>query len=410
MNIVSFIARRIVFQKNQSFSRFIIRLSAAATAISVAIMIMALAFVAGFQQAVSNKVFSFWGHIRVQQQLPSVSGLAEDLPSYKNDTIEKTLQHVPQIKWVDVFATKSAMLKTTESIEGVLLKGVDASFHTERIAPYLINGKWLSFDTSNRENPIVISAYTAKQLQLKTGGKAFLYFIESSGSLPKVRPVTVCGIYKTSIEEYDKTFAIVDLHLIQKINDWKSNQMAGYEVTLNDYRKDKRLSNQLLDSIPTSWYATPVREIYPNIFDWLNLQNTNRIIVIVIMCIVAIMNLITCLLILVLERSRMIGLLKATGASNMQVQKIFWQQGIIITVTGVAMGTLLGLGLCWLQQTTGFISLDESAYYVAKAPVKVIWWQVVLVDVITFIVSLLVLLIPSLLVRKISPVKALRFE
>jgi lipoprotein-releasing system permease protein len=373
-------------------------------------MIMALAFVAGFQEAVANKVFSFWGHIRVQQQLPSVSGLAEELPSNKNDTIAKTLQQVPQIKWVDVFATKSAMLKTPESIEGILLKGVDVSFHKERIAPYIIEGGWLTFDTATSQYPVLISAYTAKQLQLKTGDKAFLYFIESEESLPRVRPVQVCGIYKTSIEEYDKTFVLVDLQLIQKINNWSSHQIAGYEITLHDYRKDESVSNQLLDSIPVSWYATRVREIYPNIFDWLNLQNTNRQIIIAIMCAVAIMNLITCLLILVLERSRMIGLLKATGAADSQVQSIFWTQGIIIALTGIILGNILGLGLCWLQQATGFIRLDEAAYYVAQAPVKLIWWQVVLVNGITFAVSLLVLLIPSLLVRKINPVKALRLE
>ncbi len=373
-------------------------------------MIMALAFVAGFQETVANKVFSFWGHIRIQEQLPSVSGLAEELPCFKNDTIEKTLQNISKIKYTDVFATKSAMLKTTEGIEGVLLKGVDQSFHKERIQSYVVEGGWIHFDTSLSSYPILISSYTAKQLQLKTGSKAFLYFIDEEGGTPRIRPVTVCGIYKTSIEEYDKTFVLTNLQLIQKINGWSREQIGGYEITLNDYRKDFSVSNQLLDSIPTSWYSTPVRQIYPNIFDWLNLQNTNRRIIIIIMCVVAIMNLITCLLILVLERSKMIGLLKATGASDVQVQSIFWQQGAIVAIAGIIIGNILGLGLCWLQQTTGFIKLDEAAYYVSKAPVKIILWQVLLVNSITFMVSLLVLLIPSLLIKRISPVAALRFE
>ncbi len=410
LNIVSFIARRIVFQKHQSFSRFIIRLSATATAISVAIMILALAFVAGFQETISNKVFSFWGHIRVQQQLPSVSGLAEELPSYKNDTLLNIFQTQQQIKSVDVFATKSAMLKTTESIEGVLLKGVASNFSKERITPYITEGTWLNFDTTANNYSIVVSTYTAKRLKLKPGDKAFLYFIESGGTLPRVRPVTVSGLYKTSIEEYDKLFALVDLRLIQKINDWTEEQIAGYEITLFDYRNDEKVSNQLLDSIPTSWYSTTVREIYPNIFDWLNLQNTNRKIIIIIMCVVALMNLITCLLILVLERSRMIGLLKAVGASDAQVQIIFWNQALMISFTGIALGTLLGVGICLLQQYTGFISLDEASYYVAKAPVKLIWWQVVLVDVLTFFTCFVFLFIPSLFVKKVNPVKALRFQ
>lgn len=371
---------------------------------------MALAFVAGFQEAVSNKVFSFWGHIRIQQQEPSVGGLAEELPSFKNDTIEKTLRSNKKIKFTDVFATKSALLKTKEGIEGILLKGVEPGFHKERIEPFLIEGKWLDFKSDSSQTPIVISSYTAKQLQLKTGDKAILFFIGDENMSPQARPVRINGIYKTSIEEYDKTFAIVDIGLIQRINKWSENEVAGYEVTLYDYNDDSKMSNQLLDSIPVSWYASPVRSIYPNIFDWLHLQNTNRLIIIAVMCVVAIMNLITCLLILVLERSRMIGLLKATGATNLQVQKIFWQQAVFIALTGIIIGNILGLGLCWLQQSTGFIQLSEAAYYVAKAPVKIIWLQVLLVNVITFIISFAVLLLPALLVKRITPVKALRFE
>ena len=410
MNIASFIAGRIVFQKGQSFSRFIIRLSTAATVISVAVMILALAFVAGFQQTISNKVFSFWGHIRIQEQEPVAAGVAEELPSYRNDTVARVLQQASGIRSVDVYATKSALLKSTESIEGILLKGVEPAFHKERLTPFITAGQWLQFDTTGGNYPILISEYTAKQLQLQPGSKAYLYFLDQEGALPRIRPVTVSGIYKTAIEEYDKTFVLTDLRLIQRINNWTPNQIGGYEVTLTDYRDDFATSNRLLDQIPTSWYSTAVRELYPNIFDWLQLQNINRQIIIVIMCVVAIINLVTCLLILVLERSRMIGLLKATGATNGQVQSIFWQQGLVITITGIVLGNVLGLGLCWLQQTTGFIRLNEAAYYMSRAPILVIWWQVLLVNLGTFFVSFLVLLIPALVVRSVSPVKALRFE
>lgn len=410
MNIASFIARRLVFQRNQSFSRFIIRLSAAATAISVAVMILAFAFVEGFQYTVSSKVFSFWGHLRVQQQQSSVSGLAEELPVEKNDTVYRTLKAHPNVKLVDAFATKSAMLKTSETIEGVLLKGVDKQFSKERLQPFMQEGKWLEFDDSVQNNQIVISTYTAKQINAKVGDRILIYFIDNNSTAPRVRPVTVSGIYKTGIEEYDKTFAIIDMNLIRRLNGWTNTQIGGYEVTLNDYRKDYKTNNELLDELPVVWFSTPLREIYPNIFDWLALQSTNKTVILIIMCIVAVINLISCLIILVLERSRMIGLLKATGATNSQVQVIFWNQALIIAVVGLTLGTLLGLGICWLQQTTGFIKLDESAYYVATAPVRVLWWQVLLINAVTFLVSFLILFIPSLLVRKMSPVKALRFE
>lgn len=410
MNVASFIARRLVFQKNQSFSRFIIRLSAAATAISVAVMILAFAFVEGFQYTVSSKVFSFWGHLRVQQQQSSISGLAEELPVEKNDTVYNILRANKSVKLVDAFATKSAMLKTTETIEGVLLKGVEKNFSRERLEPFITKGKWLQFDDNLTNNQILISAYTSKQINATVGDRILIYFIDNNSTTPRVRPVTICGIYKTGIEEYDKTFAIVDINLIRKLNGWTATQIGGYELTLFDYRKDYRTNNELLDQIPVQWFSTPLREIYPNIFDWLELQSTNKQVILIIMCIVAVINLISCLIILVLERSKMIGLLKATGAADSTIQIIFWNQALIIAIAGMILGTLLGLGICWLQQTTHFIKLDEAAYYVSSAPIRVIWWQVLLINVITFVVSFLILLIPSLLVKKISPVKALRFE
>jgi lipoprotein-releasing system permease protein len=408
LNIASFIARRLVFQKDQSFSRFIIRLSTAATAVSVAIMIVAFAFVEGFQQTISAKIFSFSGHIRVQQHEASAN--AEELPTENSDSIRQLLTQQQDVKFVDAVASKAAMLKTTETIEGVLLKGVEKKFSKERLIPFLTKGQWLQFTDSGYTPQVIISAYTAKQLKADVGTKVLVYFIDDEGEAPKVRSITVAGIYKTSIEEYDKHIAIVDINFIRKLNGWTENQIGGYELTLRNYKKDMIVNNDLLDKIPVQWFSTPVREIYPNIFDWLQLQNTNKFVVMIIMCVVAVINLISCLIILVLERSKMIGLLKATGADNLQVQTIFWNQALMITLAGMIIGTLLGIGLCWLQQRTGFIRLDDAAYYVAKAPVKIIWWQVLLVNAATFVISFLILLIPSLIVRKISPVKALRFE
>ncbi|MFT3843808.1 MAG: ABC transporter permease [Lacibacter sp.] len=410
MNIASFIAQRLVFQKDQSFSRFIIRLSAVATAVSVAVMILAFAFVEGFQFTVSSKVFSFWGHLRVQQQQSSTSGIGEEMPIKKNDTVLNILRSNKAVKYVDAFATKSAMLKTKESIEGVLLKGVEKNFSKERLASFMVDGKWLQFDDSLQNNGILISEYTAKRISAKTGDKILIYFVDNISTAPRVRPVTINGIYKTGIEEYDKLLAIVDINLIRKLNDWNMNEIGGYELTLNDYKKDYEINSQLLDEIPVQWFSTPMREVYPNIFDWLALQNTNKTVILVIMCIVAVINLISCLIILVLERSKMIGLLKATGATTNQIQVIFWNQALIIALVGIIAGTVLALGICWLQDATHFIRLDETAYYVSYAPVKVIWWQVLMVNAVTFIVSFIVLFIPSLIVRKITPVKALRFE
>jgi lipoprotein-releasing system permease protein len=371
-------------------------------------MILTLAFVAGFQQSIAEKVFGFWGHIRVQQHPSYSQDLSDEFPSIGSDTILGVIKSDKRIKYVDVYATKAALLKSKSNMDGVMLKGVDARFSIDRMKRFLIRGNWLSFDPEHPE--IVISEYTARLLSLEVGDKPYLYFLNKNGESPRIRPVKVAGIYKTAIEEYDRSFALVNIGLIQKLQDWSSQQISGYEITLHDYRSDIQMVNHLLDAMPVSWYATSLRDIYPNIFDWLDLQDVNRTLIITIMCIVAVINLISCLMILVLERSKMIGLLKALGADNALVQHIFWRHGFYISLKGVLWGTFLGLILCLVQHYTGIIRLDETAYYLRVAPVKIVWWQILLVNIGTVFVCFLVLLLPSLLVRKILPVKALRFE
>jgi lipoprotein-releasing system permease protein len=238
-----------------------------------------------------------------------------------------------------------------------------------------------------------------------------IYFIKPDGRL---RPdkLTIVGIYKTGIEEYDKTYAIGDLKLIRRLNEWANDEIGGYEIFLNNYKQMKPVSERIFDqaNFPQLWDTKTIQEVYPNIFDWLNIQDTNQNILITIMTIIAIINLITCLIILVLERLRMVGILKALGATNWTVQKIFLNHSALITLTGIIIGSSLGLGLLWLQQSTGFIHLPEDAYYMDKAEVNIIWWQVLLVIGGTLAVSILVLLIPSFIVRRIQPIRAIRFS
>ncbi|MBD0293825.1 MAG: ABC transporter permease, partial [Flavisolibacter sp.] len=241
--------------------------------------------------------------------------------------------------------------------------------------------------------------------------RVLIYFVRPDGTLRPDR-LTIVGIYKTGIEEYDKTFALGDIKLLRRLNGWKENEIGGYEIFLHDYTKMDAVSNAIYNNavFPALWETKTTKEIYPNIFDWLQIQNTNRNILIAIMIIIAAINLITCLIILVLERLRMIGILKALGASNWTVQKIFLYQSAFITLSGIILGALFALSLLWTQQKTGFIKLKEEAYYMDVAAVKIIWWQVGAVAAGTLIISILVLLIPSLLVRKIQPIKAIRFS
>ena len=374
-------------------------------------MIVTLSFVNGFQETVSNKVFSFWGHVRVGLRHPMKASIAEEEPIRSNDSLVKTIQNRSDVKSVHPFATKYAILKAPGEIEGVLVKGLDTAYDTLHMKSFIKQGRWIQFNDSTYSREIVISSFTAQQLSLNLYDRVLIYFIKPDGRL---RPdkLTIVGIYKTGIEEYDKTYAIGDLKLIRKLNNWTDDEIGGYEIFLKDYEQMYAVSEAIYEqeNFPQLWDTKTIQEVYPNIFDWLNIQDTNQNILITIMTIIAIINLITCLIILVLERLRMVGTLKALGATNWTVQKIFLNHSAFITLTGIIIGSALGLGLLWLQQATGFIHLPEDAYYMDKAEVKIIWWQVALVVVGTLTVSILVLLIPSFIVRRIQPIRAIRFS
>ncbi len=409
MNVAAFIAKRIAFNQQRSFSRFIIRLAIAATIISVAAMIITIAFTNGFQYAVGQKVFSFWGNIRVQHYEANKPSIAEELPISKNDTVLQILHADKDIKTVQAFATKYAIIKGKESIEGVLLKGVERDYDFSNLNSFLQSGRWLNFTDSGYSNEIDLSAYTANQLKLKVNDKALIYFIQPNGSY-RVRPMKVAGIFKTGIEDYDKLMAIGDIKLIQRLNDWKENEIGGYEIFVTDYKRLDTINDALFDKLPQQWSSQAITQVYPSIFDWLNLQDQTIVIVFIIMVIVATLNLVTCLIILVLERTQMVGILKAIGSPNRTIQNTFLYHGAIITVSGIIAGDILGLLICWLQQRYSLISLPEDAYFISKAVVKLNWWSVPFIDAVTFVVCFLVLLIPSLIIRNITPTKAIRFE
>ena len=410
MNLAFYIAKRIAFNRQKSFSRFIIRLSVAATALSVMAMIITLAFVNGFQQTVSEKVFSFWGHVRVQKYEPNKSLVAEETPIDKNDTIELLLRKEPGVQQVQSFATKSAVIEKNKEIDGVLIKGIEKGYDSTKLKPFLLEGRWISFPDSSYSKEIIISKPMATELQIKLNDTITVYFISIEDGSKTYRKLSVAGIYKTGIEEYDKLFVLSDLRLIRRVNNWAPTQTGGYEIFLSDYKHIDSVSNHLSDALPAEWMSRSIREVYPNIFDWLNIQDVNRNVIFIVMAVVAIINLITCLLILILERTRMVGILKAIGTPDGMIQQIFLYQATVITLAGIGIGFISGIGICLLQQYTGFIKLDEASYYVSTAPVHIIWWQVTTVCISTAVVCYLSLLIPTLLIRKINPVKAIQFR
>ncbi len=410
MNIAPFIARRITFNKQKSFSGFIIRLATVATALSVAAMIITLAFVNGFQKTVSEKVFGFWGHMRVQQFEGERSIVAEETPLDKNDSVVSILKRTPGIVRVQPFATKSAVLDKDREIEGVLFKGVESNYNFKNLDQFLVEGRWINFSDTLYSKEINVSQAVAKLLNMKVNDTIAIYFISPGDGKTNTRRLRVAGIFKTGIEEFDKLFALGDIRLLRRVNNWREDQIGGYEIFLANYEQMDSINTVLYRDLPFEWVSKTLKEIYPNIFDWLSIQDMNRDVIFIIMAVVAIINLVTCLLILVLERTRMVGILKAVGARNITIQKIFLYNATLIATVGIGSGLVVGLGLCYLQLKTGFITMNETAYYVATAPVDIIWWQVAAVCAGTFLVCFLALTIPTLIVRGIKPVKAIQFR
>jgi lipoprotein-releasing system permease protein len=405
------IAKRIAFNKQQSFSRFIIRLSVVATAVSIIAMIITLAFVNGFQEKVADKIFGFWGHIRVQKYETGKSLISEELPLTKNTAVENSMATTPGVVSYQSFATKSAVLESQNDIEGVLIKGIEKNENHSALKQFLVAGRWIQFTDSLYSKETLVSDAVAKALQIKINDTIKVHFVATNSDAQKTyRKLVVVGYYHTGIDEYDKLFMIADINLIRRINNWEPNQIGGYEVFINQYQNINAVSSTLSNALPSEWMSKSIKEVYPNIFDWLDIQDVNRNVVFIVMGIVALINLITCLLILMLERTNMIGLLKSMGATGWTIQKIFIVYASFITLAGVGLGLVIGLGICFLQQATGFITLDEASYYISVAPVKIIGWQVAAVCAGTSLVCFVSLFLPTLLIPKISPVKAIEFK
>ena len=431
MNLPFFIARRIAFSGGKNFSRIIIRIATVAVALSVAVMIAATALIAGFKSEISRKIFEFWGHIHISDTSYSLSfepmPIERDQPFYPSlDTVKGIWYNAPEtflgyetgrevevktrsgIRHIQAFAHKPGIIRTKTAMEGIILKGVGKDFDWGNLKPYLLEGQPIGMgDSVSRD--IIISRQTADRLQVGVGDKFIVHFVKAGEQLR--RRFQICGIYKTGLEEYDRKFALCDLRQTQELLGWTENEVAGFEIWLDDLR-DLDVYNDYIYSevLPPELLCTTIRSKFPAIFEWLALQDLNEIVILGLMLAVAIINMITALLVLVLERSTMIGVLKALGETNRRIRRIFLYYAAVITLTGMFWGNLLGLGFCFLQDTFHFIELNEADYYLSYAPVKINWLAVAGVNIGTLVVTVLFLVLPSFLVSKIAPVKAIQFK
>lgn len=407
MKLEWFIARRMALSDESPFSAFIIKIAILAIALSLGIMIIATSVVYGFKKEISEKIFGFSGHIIVSA-FEGNRSIEDANPVLKEQDFYPHIDTLASVKNVEVYAHKAGMLKTDSLFEGLIFKGIDTDFDWNFFKNYLEEGDIFTLNDTIRSKEMLISSYTAKRLQVKTGDELIAYFPDKR---LRYRKFTVSGIYKTGLAEYDKQFALIDIKQIQKLNKWERNEVGGFKVTLTELSALNTVHDELYYKMTGPELNTQsIRDINPGIFDWLELQNTNERIILSLMVLVGIINMTTALLILILERTNMIGILKAMGSDSFGIQKIFLINAAFIIAWGLLWGNLFGLGVCYLQKTFEIIQLPEDSYYLKVAPVYIRWWVVALLNLGTFIISLLALFIPSLMVNWVKPVKAIRFE
>jgi lipoprotein-releasing system permease protein len=417
LNLEYFIAKRLIAAKNHksSISAPIIKIAIAAIAIGMIMMIVSVATGIGLQQKIREKVAAFNGHIIITNYDDNQSQVSISPISTHQDFYPK-FKSVDGINHIQAVATKAGIIRTETSFEGIIYKGVGKDYQWKNLEEYLVQGKLP--DVMHKLTPdVLISKYLADRLNLKVGDKFNTFFMkENSNQLPNLRVFVVAGIYNSGFQEFDATYIIGDIRHLQRINKWKPDQVGAFEVFIDDFNKIEQKGQQVYDNTQNKEDASKtldtqtISEKYYNIFEWLQLFDFNIIVIIVIMIIVATINMVVALLVLILERTQMIGILKAIGANNWSVRKIFLYNAFYLIVRGLLWGNCIGIGLIIIQQQFGIIKLNPDSYYVNVAPAHLDWLYILLLNVGTLIICLAVLLIPSYIITKISPVKAIRFE
>lgn len=406
MNFASFIASRISFRSKRTFSKLIVRIAITGIMLGLSVMILSVAIVKGFKKEVGDRIQTFSGDIKIARL--DLNASYENTPFNDNDTLTRRLLANKQITKVMPFATKNGIMKANDEIEAVIMKGVDKQYDWSFLKQILVAGRIINFaDTSSVKQEIMISQYTASRLKLKLDDKFVMYFIQQP---LRKRPFKIVGIFDLGVEEVDKAFVIGDLSLIRRLNNWSDNQIGGYEVRTRDFDQIDVVADSVNNILPPELKSYTITESYASIFEWLKLLDVNTQVILVLMLAVAVINMISALLIMILERTSMIGMMKAMGATNLAIQKIFMINAFYLIGFGMILGNLLGLGVCVLQDQTHVFKLDQASYYMKFVPISINWLDVVLLNAGTLFICLLVLIIPSMLVTRISPVKAIRFK
>ena len=405
-NLPSFIATRIRQKQGQSFSATVARIGVAGIALGLAVMIISFAIMGGYKEKIYQKIFSFAGHLQVSY-FEANDTFQENPISTNSKLYQQYKQRIPGIAHIQVFSHKAALLKTASEVQGVMLKGIGRDFDRKAFGDNMVEGKMVTFADTSYSRNLVISRKLARQLDLKLNDDVFLYFVQTP---PRVRKLTISGIYETGMEEFDESIALCDIALLQRLNNWEPHQVGGFEVLLRNFDQLEAGAEQVFNLMDFYMQVVPVTERYIQIFDWLSLINQNVVIFLTLILFVACFNMVAILLILIMERTQMIGLLKALGSRDQQVRRIFMISGMRLVGEGMLWGNAVGLGLCALQYYFELIPLDPEAYYINTVP---IYWDfplILLLNVGVFVLVTLILPIPTAIISRIQPVKALRFN
>jgi len=380
--------------------------------LGLAVMLISVAVVIGFKNEIRNKTIGFGGHIQITNF--DNNNTYEMNPIKADKALMTKISSIDGVKHVQRFATKPGIIKTDNEFQGIVVKGIDKDFDWKFFKSNLVEGQILDVSGDTPSNKVVLSKYLANLLGLKLGDSFFTYFIQDQ---VRARKFKIVGIYSTNFIEYDKLFILADMRQVQALNNWSADSFSGVEVLINDFDKLDQVGDAVYDATANkfskqgnAYTAQTIKQINPQIFSWLQLLDTNVWVILILMLAVAGFNMISGLLILILERTNMIGILKSLGATDWSVRKIFLYHSFFLIAKGMLWGNVIGLSLCAIQYFTGIVPLDPQAYYVATVPVSFNWLYIVLLNVGTLLASLLMMIGPSYLITKITPAKIIRYE
>lgn len=411
MNLEYFIAKRLITAKDykSSISAPIIKIAIAAIAIGMVMMIVSVATGIGLQQKIREKVSAFNGHIIISNYDNNQSE-ATLTPIAKNQEFYPKFNSVAGISHIQAIATKAGIIRTEKAFEGIIFKGVGTDYQWSNIKEYLIAGRLPNL-SSQLNSEVVISQFLADRLQLKVGDAFNTFFIkENQNQLPNIRRFKITGIFNSGFQEFDATYIIGDIRHIQRINKWTPNEIGAFEIFVQDFNQIQAVGDEVYQQTPSNLDSKTIIEKYSYIFDWLQLFDFNIIVILGVMIVVATINMVVALLVLILERTQMIGILKALGASDWSVRKIFLYNAFYLILRGLFWGNGIGIGVLLIQKYFGVIQLNPENYYVNQAPVYFNLGYIAALNLLTVGVCFLVLLIPSYIITKISPIKAIRYE